>query len=156
MAAINEQSEGEGGQQLVSSRYSIVIAAAKRARQIINQENAELEMEQESGSGQSEKHSPADKPLSIAIKELMDGDVKILPDDGYYDEDYYGGAEAMGDVMYEPGDADDYTEFNDDSTERYDEYEDAEEFGDDSDQEDDLDADDDSDDEEESPLDDEY
>lgn len=54
-----------GETPVVQSRYSIVIAAAKRARQIIA--NSELE-----GS------EAGRKPLSLAVEELWEGDVKIL------------------------------------------------------------------------------
>ena len=57
-----------GDEPLIQSRYSIVIATAKRARQLIaGEESAE----------------PADarKPLSIAIDELYQSKVKIINDD---------------------------------------------------------------------------
>lgn len=57
----------EGEEPIVSSRYSIVLAAAKRARQIIGEEKEMIE-------------DPADKPLSIAVEELNNGSVKILSD----------------------------------------------------------------------------
>ena len=56
----------EGEQPIVSSRYSIVIAAAKRARQII------------AGAESAVPDYKNKKPLSVAVEELMDGDVKIL------------------------------------------------------------------------------
>ena len=59
-------SEVEPGEQpVVQSRYSIVIAAAKRARQII-------------GGAKSEVPVAGKKPLSVAVEELYKGDVKIL------------------------------------------------------------------------------
>ncbi|MBQ8663649.1 MAG: DNA-directed RNA polymerase subunit omega [Eubacterium sp.] len=54
-----------GEEPVVNSRYSIVIATAKRARQIIA--GAEPFVENSTG-----------KPLSIAVDELYSGDVKIL------------------------------------------------------------------------------
>ena len=63
MDAVNSEVK-EGEQPIVSSRYSIVIAAAKRARQIIA-ESAVPDYKNK-------------KPLSVAVEELMDGDVKIL------------------------------------------------------------------------------
>jgi len=57
----------EGETPIVSSRYSVVLAAAKRARQIIGEEKDMIE-------------DPADKPLSIAVEELNNGTVKILSD----------------------------------------------------------------------------
>ena len=58
--------EGEG--QIVNSRYSIVLATAKRARQIIAGETPLVE-----ASGK--------KPLSIAIQELENGKIKILSEE---------------------------------------------------------------------------
>ena len=54
-----------GEQPVVQSRYSIVIAAAKRARQII------------AGSAPL-VDAKSQKPLSIAVEELYKGKVKIL------------------------------------------------------------------------------
>lgn len=54
-----------GEEPVINSRYSIVIATAKRARQIIA--GAEPFVENSTG-----------KPLSIAVDELFSGDVKIL------------------------------------------------------------------------------
>lgn len=57
-----------GDEPLIQSRYSIVIATAKRARQLIAVEESAV---------------PADarKPLSIAIDELYQSKVKIINDD---------------------------------------------------------------------------
>ena len=64
MEKINK--EGETGEEpVINSRYSIVIATSKRAREIIGGDNG---MEGE-------------KPLSIAVKELYDSKIKILPGD---------------------------------------------------------------------------
>ncbi len=60
-------SEAEGDTPLVNSRYSIVMATAKRARQIIAGEAMVSEKE-------------ALKPLSTAVKELNEGRIHILPD----------------------------------------------------------------------------
>ena len=65
MDAVNSEVK-EGEQPIVSSRYSIVIAAAKRARQII------------AGAESAVPDYKNKKPLSVAVEELMDGDVKIL------------------------------------------------------------------------------
>ncbi len=62
-------SEVEPGEQpVVQSRYSIVLASAKRARQLIEDTN--------SMTGAAGK-----KPLSEAIQEIYDGRVKIIGDD---------------------------------------------------------------------------
>ena len=65
MDAVNSEVK-EGEQPIVSSRYSIVIAAAKRARQII------------AGAESAVPDYKNKKPLSVAVEELMDGDVKIF------------------------------------------------------------------------------
>ena len=59
----------EGEAPVVQSRYSIVIATAKRARQLIS--GAEPLVEKAEGR----------KPLSIAVEELYSGSVKILGED---------------------------------------------------------------------------
>ena len=58
----------EGEEPVISGRYSIVMATAKRARQIIGGEEPLVEIKQ-------------DKPLSIAIEELVEGKIKIMPED---------------------------------------------------------------------------
>ena len=64
ISAVNSDIQ-EGEQPVVNSRYSIVIATAKRARQIIDGSEPLVE-------------TKSKKPLSIAIEELCDGKVKIL------------------------------------------------------------------------------
>jgi len=56
----------EGEEPVVSSRYSIVMASSKRARQIIGGEEPMAGVEGE-------------KPLSIAVDEIYEGKVGILP-----------------------------------------------------------------------------
>ena len=58
----------QGDAPVISSRYSIVMATAKRARQIIGGEEPLVPAKQ-------------DKPLSIAIEELVQGKIKIMPED---------------------------------------------------------------------------
>ena len=65
MEVVNEDVE-IGEEPVVNSRYSIVLAAAKRARQIID--GAETYVE----------NPKCNKPLSIAVEELYNGDVKIV------------------------------------------------------------------------------
>ena len=55
-----------GEEPVVNSRYSIVCATARRARQIID--GADLLLDNEEGK----------KPLSIAVDELYSGELKIL------------------------------------------------------------------------------
>ena len=66
MKVVNEDAVEIGEEPVVNSRYSIVIAAAKRARQLID--GAETQIE----------HPKCNKPLSIAVEELYCGDVKIV------------------------------------------------------------------------------
>ncbi len=65
--AVNSEVE-PGEQPVVQSRYSIVIATAKRARQLIAGEIAEVPDYKK-------------KPLSVAIEELHKGKVKIVSED---------------------------------------------------------------------------
>lgn len=57
-----------GEEPVVNSRYSLVIAAAKRARQII------------AGDETMAENIVCPKPLSMAVEELYEGKVKIIPD----------------------------------------------------------------------------
>lgn len=54
-----------GEEPVVNSRYSIVIAASKRARQIIAGDEPMMDAE-------------GKKPLSVAVQELYEGKVKIV------------------------------------------------------------------------------
>lgn len=66
--AVNSEVE-QGEQPVVQSRYSIVIASAKRARQLI------------AGDEPTVAHAAGRKPLSVAIEELYKSKVKILPEE---------------------------------------------------------------------------
>lgn len=68
MEVINTDVE-PGEQPVVQSRYSVVLATAKRARQLIDGEEPLI------------KESIGKKPLSIAVDELKSGKLKILADD---------------------------------------------------------------------------
>ncbi len=59
----------EGEQPVVNSRYSVVLATAKRARQLID------------GSEPLADRIPCNKPLSIAVEEVYEGKVKIVGDE---------------------------------------------------------------------------
>lgn len=67
MDVVNSDVE-QGEHPVVQSRYSIVLATAKRARQIIAGEEPLVRVE-----GQ--------KPLSAAVEELYQGKVKIVGDE---------------------------------------------------------------------------
>ncbi len=64
MKVVNSEVES-GDAPVVTSRYSIVMATAKRARQLIAGDDALVP-----GNG--------GKPLSVAVEELDEGKIKIL------------------------------------------------------------------------------
>ena len=77
MKVVNKDVE-EGATKVVNSRYSIVLATAKRARQIIDGEEVLVQAK----AGQ--------KPLSIAIEEVNQAKIKIVGEEGsldLYDDD---------------------------------------------------------------------
>ena len=65
MQVVNQDVE-EGATKIVNSRYSIVLATAKRARQIIDGSEPLVQSKNEL------------KPLSIAIEEVNNAKIKIL------------------------------------------------------------------------------
>lgn len=67
MEVVNSEVE-PGEQPVVQSRYSIVLATAKRARQIISGDEPLVQTD-------------SSKPLSVAIDELYHSKVKIVGDD---------------------------------------------------------------------------
>ncbi|MCD8381210.1 MAG: DNA-directed RNA polymerase subunit omega [Lachnospiraceae bacterium] len=66
MDVVNEGADQDS--PLVNSRYSIVMATAKRARQIVD-------------GSQPKAVGRADNALSIAVQELYEGQVKIISDE---------------------------------------------------------------------------
>ncbi|MCH5256079.1 MAG: DNA-directed RNA polymerase subunit omega [Lachnospiraceae bacterium] len=74
MKVVNSEVE-EGNEPVVSSRYSIVMATSKRARQLISGDEALIE-------GYEGK-----KPLSVAVEELDQAKIKILNEDEDYPEE---------------------------------------------------------------------
>ncbi|MCD7737852.1 MAG: DNA-directed RNA polymerase subunit omega [Lachnospiraceae bacterium] len=66
MEVINEGADQE--EPLVNSRYSIVMATAKRARQIVD-------------GSEPKAVGRADNALSIAVQELYEGEVRIISDE---------------------------------------------------------------------------
>ena len=68
MKVVNQDAE-IGMEPVVNSRYSIVIATAKRARQII------------AGDDPLVKTNGSDKPLSTAVEELYTGQIHIMPEE---------------------------------------------------------------------------
>ena len=68
MEAVNSESEDDTT-PIVSSRYSVVMATAKRARQIVSGDDPQI------------AGAEGRKPLSVAVDEIYHGAVHILPDD---------------------------------------------------------------------------
>ena len=68
MEVVNSEVE-EGEQPVVQSRYSIVLATSKRARDIIG------------GAAPLVDNAEGKKPLSIAVEELYTSKVKIVSDE---------------------------------------------------------------------------
>lgn len=68
MAVANSEVE-DGEQPVVQSRYSIVMATSKRARQII------------SGDAPLVENAEGKKALSVAVDELHDSKIRILGDE---------------------------------------------------------------------------
>lgn len=92
MRVVNSDVE-PGEEPLVNSRYSIVLATAKRARQIIRGSKPLVDPK-------------VSKPLSIAVQEVYEGKVKILPDEAVEEEsrpiyekyNNFGGIEELADL----------------------------------------------------------
>lgn len=66
--AINNNAEDDDNTMMLNSRYSLVLATSKRARQLI------------AGAEPLVKGAAGKKPLSIAIDEFYQGKVKIVAD----------------------------------------------------------------------------
>ena len=67
MKVVNSEVE-PGEAKVVNSRYSIVMATAKRARQLISGDDALVK-------------GDSLKPLSVAVEELNEAQIKILSDE---------------------------------------------------------------------------
>ncbi len=78
MQVVNNDTTVIGEEPVVNSRYSIVIAAAKRARQIIGGDEPMI------------GKAAGRKPLSIAVQELYEKKVKIMSEDDFYDDETAG------------------------------------------------------------------
>ena len=70
---INEGQESDEA-PVISSRYSLILAASKRARQLI------------AGAEPKVKVKKGMKPLSVAVEEMYKGEVTILPEEITADE----------------------------------------------------------------------
>lgn len=75
MEKINEEGV-QGDEPVINSRYSIVIAAAKRARELISGKKPLVDCDE------------GEKPLSIAVKELYELQTSILAEGD--DEEAFG------------------------------------------------------------------
>ena len=73
MQVVNKDVE-EGKTKVVNSRYSIVMATSKRARQLIDGEMPLV------------KAKKGEKPLSIAIQEMNEGKLTIVTDNAEEEE----------------------------------------------------------------------
>ena len=73
MQVVNKDVE-EGETKVVNSRYSIVMATSKRARQLIDGEMPLV------------KAKKGEKPLSIAIQEMNEGKLTIVTDNAEKEE----------------------------------------------------------------------
>lgn len=73
MKVVNKDVE-EGETKVVNSRYSIVMATSKRARQLIDGDVPMVHAKSE------------EKPLSVAIEELNEGMLKILAENAEEEE----------------------------------------------------------------------
>ena len=71
MQVVNKDVE-EGETKVVNSRYSIVMATSKRARQLID--------------GEMPLAKKGEKPLSIAIQEMNEGKLTIVTDNAEEEE----------------------------------------------------------------------
>ena len=68
MKVVNSEVE-EGEHPVVNSRYSIVMATAKRARQLIDDAPTPIANDRDK------------KPLSVAVEELNKGIIKVVSDE---------------------------------------------------------------------------
>lgn len=73
MKVVNSEVE-QGEEKVVNSRYSIVLATSKRARQLID------------GAPAKVHDAKCQKPLSVAIDELNHSQIKILTEEDEEEE----------------------------------------------------------------------
>lgn len=88
MKVVNSEVE-EGETPVVNSRYSIVLATAKRARQLI------------AGDEPLVADAQGKKPLSVAIQELENGQIKIMSEEEVKEEEQLEEAEAVAETSEE-------------------------------------------------------
>ena len=88
MKVVNKDVE-EGETKIVNSRYSIVLATSKRARQIIDGELPMVNIKRDA------------KPLSLAIQELNEGKLKIIAESAAAEEEELASEEALTEEVLE-------------------------------------------------------
>ena len=81
----------EGETPVINSRYSIVMATAKRARQIVDGDEPLID------------NAEGEKPLSIAVEELNQGKIRILSENEPDEE-------AEEEIIFEETDEEEYLE----------------------------------------------
>ncbi len=91
MQVVNKGVE-EGETPVINSRYSIVMATAKRARQIVDGDEPLIE------------EAEGEKPLSIAVEELNQGKIRILAENEPDEE------EEEEEIIFEETDEEGHTE----------------------------------------------
>jgi len=64
---LEQQAQGQEQSDIIGSRYTVVIAAAKRARQLVDHAEPLI------------SNSKVNKPVSIAVNELYAGKIKVHP-----------------------------------------------------------------------------
>ena len=91
MQVVNKDVE-EGETPVINSRYSIVMATAKRARQIVDGDEPLID------------DAEGEKPLSVAVEELNQGKIRILsenePDEKMEEEE----------IVFDETDEEEYSE----------------------------------------------
>ena len=97
MKVVNSEVE-QGEAPVVNSRYSIVMATSKRARQIISGDEPLVA----GGAGK--------KPLSLAVEELNQGKIKILAEDEVMEEQEIYDQAEIAEAAAEPRTIQDETE----------------------------------------------
>ena len=90
MQVVNKGVE-EGETPVINSRYSIVMATAKRARQIVDGDEPLID------------NAEGEKPLSIAVEELNQGKIRILSENEPDEE-------AEEEIVFEETDEEEYLE----------------------------------------------
>ena len=97
MQVVNKGVE-EGETPVINSRYSIVMATAKRARQIVDGDEPLID------------YVEGDKPLSIAVEELNQEKIHILAENEPEEEEEILEAEAAEEMEADSAEGDEITE----------------------------------------------